>query len=173
MTLHPAAINYILMWPWRCWVSLSECTQFFSPPIPPLSVWSLDILQIKDPFIGCLPLPWLLLLPATNTAAVVGVKKLVSAPTLAVKEMCVFVFLYKVCVVVTGCHWYHWTSSVCVFMCVFFGWSKMRAKGPHAAPSLAVWLAESVIGGALLISPLLEKVAGSRHCGPQLREHDK
>lgn len=131
MTLHPAVIDYFLTWPWGCWVSLNECTQPFSSSLS-LPVWSLDILQIEDPFIGRLPSPWLLLPLATNTAVVVGVKKLVSAPTLAVKEMCVCsVFLYKVCVVVAGCHWYHWTSSESVYVCVF---SLVEARCEQKAP---------------------------------------
>lgn len=75
--------------------------------------------------------------------------------------------LCEVCVVAPGCHRYDGMSSDCVLSVV-----RMRER-PLAVPSLAGCLAECVLGGALLISLLLGKVMGSRHCGPQLRQLDK
>lgn len=110
-----------------------------------------------------LPSPWLLLPLATIAAAVVEMKKLLLAPTLTMKAACEFAVCRAVTDIIV------WVVCVCVQLIVFL-WFK---KNNPAACWLAGWLAESVMGGALLISLLLEKVTRSQHCSPQLREHDK
>lgn len=77
-----------------------------------------------------LPSPWQLLPLATITAAVVEVKKLVLAPTLAVKAVCVF----AVCRAVTDII----VRVVCV--CVYVG-NRVFSFGSRKAPMLlADWL---------------------------------
>lgn len=59
------------------------------------------------------------------------------------RNVCVCsVSLCKVCVVVTVCHWYHGTSSVCVYVCECFLWLKLwlRCKQSPPCGSLIGWM---------------------------------
>lgn len=153
MTWHPTVLDYVVTWPWGCWVSLNESL---------------------SPFLACLvhghpsnrrslyrlPSPWLLLPLATNTIAVVGVKKLVSAPSLAVKEMCVFVvclFTKSVLLSLAVIDIMGWVVCVC------FLWLKllveMRAKPPFC--SLIGWMTGQECDGRSTINfPVVGKGHG-------------
>lgn len=141
-------------------------TPLFSPSLYP--VWSLDILQTRRSLYG-LPSPRQRLPLATSTAAVAGVKKLVSAPTLAlVKEMCVCVCLFaRVCVVVVVTD----IIVVTVCVCVFFGAKERRLRCKKSPPIGRMSGRERDGRSAINFPPLLEKVTGSRHCGSQLRRN--
>ena len=124
LTFRPAVTDHVLTWPRGCWVSSNEFSLCLPSSLPlSLSLSTLSgpwtSFKSKIPFMGChrhaycchwQPAP--LLLP--------GWKKLVSAPTLAVKEMCVFavcpsrkcVLLSLAVIDIMG-----WVVCVCVFMC--------------------------------------------------------
>lgn len=112
------------------------------PPLPP----SLPCLVPGHPSnrrsLYRLPSPWILLRLATNTAAVVGVKKLVSAPNLAVKEMCVFVVcLFTKCVLLSLAviDIMGWVVCVCVWVfSLVETLVEMQAKPPCC--SLIGWM---------------------------------
>lgn len=155
------------------WVSSNECAQPLHPP-PCLVPWT--SFKSKIPFMGGLPSPWLLLPLATNTTAVAGVKKW-CPPQLPLCKKCACLQCVSL-QSVSRCRRPSLISlgrPVCVCMCARSHWLKHddSEERPHVAPSLAPCLCESAMGGAPLISQLLSEVAGSQHCGPQLREHDK
>lgn len=80
------------------------------------------------------------------------------------RNVCVCsVALHKVWVFVTGCHWYHGMSSVCVQVCECFLWLKLwlRCKRSPPRSSLIGWMAHGECDGRSTINfPVVGKGHG-------------
>lgn len=152
MTFHPTVDDYILMLPWGYWVFWNDSpTQAALPCLVPGH-------HSNRRSLYRLPSPWLPLPLAT----VVEVKKLVSAPSLTLKELCVFVVcLFTKCVslLLAVINILRWVVSVCELTSLVETLDGMQGKPPCC--SFIGWMADWECDGRSTINfPVVGKGHG-------------